>query len=208
MNMEGTKHEKVVLVILSYIIGFTSCFIVFGITQTITATVYQPTFFPPRVTAPAETTPSEVATSDVSEVNVLTDETRATTTMHTSTYYESGKLYAVVEGKSTLLSLKVATSTAVDELFRTQGMHQDIPMYLDSPDGKYVYFCEQQSTADECTHFIFDIKSNLIQFLNYQGKKLVTANQTAKLTNWKDGRLVIDTYQSESTETPWKMLAQ
>jgi hypothetical protein len=223
MNMEGTKHEKAVLVVLAYIIGFTSGLIAFGLSQRASAPVEEmvsidmsaPLPTPAEVdgyTPPTENPPDYVETETVfpTEESPVSQSEEGDVVFADGevVMYQDGKLYANVSGERYVLSLRsdVMPNTNV-EGFSTQGIHVALPKYLASPDGQYVYFCEQHTEVDGCTNFVFDIASNTIQFVNNGGEKLITPASIAENAVWSDSGLTIGTYSSISAATPWVVSA-
>lgn len=196
MNLEGTKHEKAVLVVLAYIIGLTSGFIGFGIAQHYAAepAMAEPTtFIPEGYTPPPGPPPSEEAAMSTSEEVAR---------------YEDGKLYAYVHGDRYVLSLSNEVMPVENvEGFATQGIHEKIPTYSTSPDGRFVYFCEQQTEADECAHFIFDAEADVIQPVQVDGKKFITSVSDALTAAWQGDTITIGTYSSAAAATPWMLKA-
>lgn len=197
MNLEGTKHEKAVLVITAYIIGFTSSFIAFGVMDRVEAPApleSVSTTWPEGYQPPTEMPPSDEAVS-------------AAPTGGGMATYEDGKLYANVQGERYVLSLQndIMDVTNV-EGFATQGIHEALPTYSASADGHFVHFCEQQTPADACTHFVFDAKRNVIQPLSLEGKSFITTVNEALSTVWNGDALRIAQYASVSQAEPWKMV--
>jgi hypothetical protein len=199
MNLEGTKHEKAVLIIIAYIIGFTSSFIAFGVMkqyQEAPALLETTQVWPEGYTPPTEQPPLE----EVSAADMPASPSEMAT-------YEDGKLYATVEGERYVLSLSndIMDVTNV-EGFATQGIHEALPTYSASADGRFVHFCEQQTPADSCTHFVFDASRNVIQPLSLEGKSFITTVNEALSTVWNGDALRIAQYASVSQAEPWKMV--
>lgn len=197
LDIEGTKHEKVVIIVLAYVMGFTAGFICFGVggpkfihraetgvpTQAATMTTNEV-----APTGEAMQTPEPVPAEEIavaSPTNTTSNETAAT--------YTDGKLQIAIGTNTFLLSMKVNDLDNVDTSeFKNQGSHVAIPAYLVSPDNKYVYFCEQKTTEDICNSFIFDVSANAITYVSVDGKKLTTTAATAKAATWTTAGLSID----------------
>ncbi len=193
MNLEGTKHEKAVLVVIAYIIGFTSGFIAFGISELNFKNLDDIATDLP-VLDPA-TTPYVPPTSQPPAVI----ESAAAS-------YSEGKLYADVGEERFVLSIsnEVMPKDNV-EGFATQGIHHNLPIFITSPSGRYVYFCEQQTTEQKCTSFIFDTYTNLIQFVSVAGDKLLIDNTVAKTAIFAGEALSLGEWVSASSNEPWKL---
>ncbi|MFN3692804.1 MAG: hypothetical protein ACK4SL_01735 [Candidatus Paceibacteria bacterium] len=194
MNLEGTKHEKAVLVVLAYIIGLTSGFIGFGISNHFSLetseVVVAPDFVPEGYIPPTGNPPEDVVPTTTEEV----------------ARYEDGKLYAYVHGDRFVLSLSNEIMPVENvEGFATQGIHKKIPTYSASADHRFVHFCEQQTEVEECTHYIFDVEENVIQPVSFNGKKFITNISDALTAAWNGDAITIGQYSSAAVATPWKL---
>ncbi|MFM2423796.1 MAG: hypothetical protein RLZZ70_183 [Candidatus Parcubacteria bacterium] len=205
MNLEGTKHEKAVLVVITYIIGFTSGFIAFGVGNSFADKQHSMDAYVPVTQLP----PADEYTPPTSNPPAMDDEPMidaATTTTTDIVSYVDGKLYAQVGEEQFVLSISNSVMTGDNvEGFSTQGIHEELPAYAASADNAFIYFCEQQSSDESCTHFVFDTKANVIQFVNVDGEKLVTPNDVAKSAAWSPAGLQIGEYTSATADTPWLM---
>lgn len=208
LDIEGTKHEKVVIVVLSYVIGFTAGFICFGVAQSIRGERGNDELAAPVIAAevaPVET-PEPVAT-EMSEAEEIPTAAPAEAAAFTVTYTE-GKLQVTSGDNVYLLSMKSSgLDSSVQNAFKNQGLHTDIPMYQASPDNKFVYFCEQQATTDSCNSFIFDVTKNTIEYVTLNGTKLTTIAAVAKTAAWSEKGLSIDGKTSAEATTPAALLA-
>ena len=195
LNIEGTKHEKAVLVILSYVSGFTAGFIIFGMSSLASTKSEPVTYQVPVQNEVSMTAPVEETTA-----------TEETTVQSEEVLYKDGRLMANVNGASVLLSAQLATvDPETAKSFANQGVHEAIPNYLASDDGSFIYYCEQHSPADSCSNFIYDVNAQVIQYVTVDGKKLISNAQTAQSATWSNGTLKIGTATSVSTDTPWKL---
>lgn len=201
LNMEGTKHEKAVLVILSYVVGFTAGFIVFGITQS--------TNLQSQVVYPAVTMVDETATAGTLEpVEMTGEETIEAPDMTNEVSYKDGRLMANVNGASVLLSAQLATvDPETAKTFATQGVHEALPNYMASEDGNYIYYCEQHDTKDSCINFIYDVTNQIIHYVTIDGVKLTTTAAVAKSATWSSAGLTIEGATSIAPDMPWKLAA-
>ena len=209
LDIEGTKHEKVVIIVLAYVMGFTAGFICFGISTNRSAVggtdspaAVQALFAPEQISAdtlistpePTETT-AEIAT------NPEAAHGPATVT------YTDGKLQAQVGDNSYLLSMRTSgLDSAAQSAFKNQGAHQDIPAYTVSPNGKFIHFCEQQSADDSCMNFIFDVEKNVINYVSIDGKKVTTTGSIAKAATWSENGLTLDNKTSADAAAPALLL--
>ena len=209
LDIAGTKHEKVVIIVLAYVMGFTAGFICFGLTMHQTAPS-----LPETVTVAPEVTTSLEADVDEDSVGGLgiSDEytqypnqaasvTQAIPEIATNVTYENGRLEVQANGETRLLSVLSEDATTEGSQV-TQGSHTAVPNYAVSPNGKYVYFCEQNSTADSCNSFIYDVTANIIRYVSFEGVKLVTSIDEAASATWSPAGLTIGTKSSADPTNP------
>ncbi len=200
--MSGTKHEKTVLIILSYIIGFTSGLMAVNLFS-YSAPIHEPIMIEAMVDN-TESEALEVPTQNpVSEVPAVEPVGEIVT-------YVDGRLYATVGDSKVVLSINVDNlGEEVPEEFVSQGTHISEPFYLSSPDGLYVYFCEQQSTDESCVSYVYDTTSSLIQPVTALSQKIDVSNEEASSATWSEGSLQVGSFVSVSlSETPWVVEAR
>jgi hypothetical protein len=167
MDLEGTKHEKAVLVVISFIIGFTCGLITFGINDARQPTLVYDDVYVPMDETPTAAPPLDFEGYEAPTGNPPSDEMDTDAgdmpTSDEPVSYENGRLYAKVGEERFVLSLR-SDVMEVDNVegFATQGLHQDLPAYSASPSGEYIYFCEQQTADPECTNFVFDTKAGMV----------------------------------------------
>ena len=210
LDIEGTKHEKVVIIVLSYVIGFTAGFICFGVAESMRGEQGSDTMIAPVMAtevAPAET-PETVAAEVVEEA--VADTIPTATIVDATSFavtYTDGKLQVTNGDNVYLLSMKSSgLDSSAQSAFKNQGLHTDIPFYQASPDNKFVYFCEQQSATDSCNSFIFDVTKNTIEYVTVDGTKLTTTAAAAKTTTWSEKGLTIDGKTSADATAPAALL--
>lgn len=203
--LEGTKHEKIVLVVLAYIIGLTSGFIGFGINNyfhdrfhnnimddndmmeyrnsPVLGAGDKAGYIPPSGQPPKE---------DGGEESIL---------------YKNGQLTVLTEEGPMVLSVHIdQLGQSIPESLSVQGHHIEPPVYIASPEGKYVYFCEQHLGADDCTNLLFDSEAFSIQYVQVEDKKFSIPASQAASAYWAVDGLHIGEYTSESAEIPWKLI--
>jgi hypothetical protein len=205
--LEGTKHEKAVLVLLAYIIGLTSGFIGFGINNfyqneskfstkhqqkmmedfdyaaPVLRTTDKVGYFPPTGQPP----------QDGEEVNLV--------------HYENGQLTVSTNDGPIVLSVHVdQLGDNIPELLALQGHHVEPPVYVVSPGGRYVYFCEQHLGVNGCTNLLFDKEAISIQYVQVRNEKLISPVSLAASAYWAAEGLSLGEFISESISTPWKLV--
>lgn len=214
-NMEGTKHEKVVLVVLSYIIGFTAGFICFYFAAAVPEN--EEVAIVPAI--PMSNQSISAAIAEMTSVQNEAETPEATDGEVIATY-QDGNLKVNVGETSLLLSMKMNTLTAAEaDAFADQGINTDIPAYSVSPDKKFVYYCEQKSTTDLCTPYLFNASTTKIYQLTVlatnqtdpesapEPEKMLLTAAEAKAVVWKEGKLSTENAVSISTEEPWNLLS-
>lgn len=211
LNLEGTKHEKVVLVILAYVIGFTTGLICFGLSVNhdkyevsehgveMSDTISHETMVNPDDNYPEQITPE-------SEQQTAPEETSTSTNSEVSVGYEGGRLFSNLNGASVVLSVKRDQLTPDQvQVFSEQGLHDAIPNYLVSQDSNYIYFCEQKTEADSCSDLIYDVENKSIHFVTIDGVKVASTAVEAKTANWNGSLLSIGNKVSQNASEPWKL---
>ncbi len=203
LNIEGTKHEKAVLVVLSYIAGFTAGFLVFGFAvpmQSNSTAVDMPAEFIAPITEQTSANEEGSVVAVVPQmVGADSDEVE----------YKDGRLMANVNGASVLLSAQLATVDAdTAKTFAKQGVHESIPNYQASDDGQFIYYCEQHSDKDQCTNFVYSVTGEMIYFVSLNGEKLVTPAAVSQTAQWTSAGLEVGSAHSANPATPWELVTR
>ncbi len=207
--MEGTKHEKAVLVILSYIVGFTAGFITFGLTMGASSDSFNHTDSVPAVEAPLDTQ-EEAAAYDYEQVNQAEEVSALDSDISPAenVFYKDGRLMSNSNGASVLLSAQLATvDTETAKVFAKQGVHELIPNYIASDTGEFIYYCEQHTTTDSCTNFVYSVNDQLIQYVTVDGVKLISTAAVAMTAKWDHRGLTIGKATSANVDSPWKLVS-
>ncbi len=168
--MEGTRHERVLTVLSAYLIGFTTAFIAFGVTQIEDSVnfvyVPVPTQTAAVVDAVEEPAPAPVA-SDL--VAYLT---------------EDGLVYAK-DGAETLVS-------AYAEDADMDGVHHSIFEFGLSPDENFLYFCEvPTSEAEACKPFVYSAAADAVYPVTEAGDRIALPLSATELSWGTDGLAAI-----------------
>lgn len=187
--MEGKRHEKVVIVISSYIIGFTTAFIGFGVTAIQTADVPLTSYIPQE---------SNVEATAVTPIqkNVIT-----------SISFGTDGLYAVTPAGNILLSVnKKVQEASVIGATRNSGYYFEIVDAEASRDGKFAYFCEQLMESDTtCDPYVYDLQGDLLHKVKENGSPV---NSTVKdhASSWdENGLLSLNGSNSTDAAKPWEL---
>lgn len=142
--MEGTRNERVALLVTAYVIGFTTAFIAYGLTQNVNPSIVDATNL----------------TSNTQTAIVAT----ATPTTEPETYYpklrtDSTGLYLdTADQKQILLAYQATEETASQP-----GVYYKVIGAALSPNKEYVYFCEQRSPeAETCIPYVYSILEDVV----------------------------------------------
>jgi len=177
--MEGTRNERVIILITSYIIGFLTAYIAFGVInlEEEIRFVYVPT----QQTA-------AVAASDTPDVRVYVNET--------GLIFDNGQEQQVVS------ALSIPTEGAA----LAEGDTVVIVNYSLSKDSQYVYFCEQPSlSAQSCIPYVYSVAENTLHPVTVEGERVAFDSATHDATWNTQGRLIADNYASVDSSTPWEL---
>lgn len=177
------RHENIVLVVLSYIIGFTTAYIAFGIAPDIT---HQAAYTPGHANEPEFSTDKNDAHDD-SPIDIFITE---------------DGMFADVAGSERVISGKLR-----DGVTTGPGFHVSIPRYEPSPEGEYVYYCEQQSSSENvCHEYLYLVQEHLIKPLKAQGEALTSSVSDSGFRWMREGVLASPQFISETPDTPWKLV--
>ena len=111
-------------------------------------------------------------------------------------------LYALVRGEERLLSVK--NVSAATEL--TEGVYEEIVSKSVSPNGYYIYFCQQVTADAACINYLYDVLNEGLYRIEHDDSTLVTDTQTLSQRWGSDGRLQINDLVSAQAITPWLMV--
>jgi hypothetical protein len=145
--MEGTRHEKVGLIIASYVIGFVTAFIAFG---------------QAKMTAPE---PIVVIQREVERTTSVAEASQPTTVG----FNEDG-LYAITPQGERIISANrnVLSASAVESL---PGYFYNIIDAEPSRDGSFVYFCEQLTEESEsCDSYVYSVAADTLYRVTVDGE--------------------------------------
>lgn len=111
-------------------------------------------------------------------------------------------LYALVAGEKILLSKKVAAGEG-----EMEGMYVSIVSKSVSPNGKYVYYCEQQSVSDvSCVNYVYDVENAGLHRVEHDDTTLAVDSESL-VAGWdSDGKLKVNQLISAQAITPWQLI--
>lgn len=182
--MEGSRNEKIVIVLSAYVIGFTTAFIAFGINNSYTPSV-----------------PEE----DFSRSYVQPLSVKVAPQVISSIEENDEGFFAVIGGYKRMLSAKRSTLGAnVIASNATSGFYTAIIANTLSKDAQFVYFCEQQKTdAKDCAAYVYSLADDSLHRVKVNGKSYdpIIEGHTAL---WNDDTtLVLNGITSTEAIKPW-----
>jgi hypothetical protein len=180
------RHEKIVLVILGYIIGFTTAYIGFYLqAKNVDYIDLDPVSFQEGINPyVAGAVPNQARASELP--TLLQDDTG---------------FYFVTDGNKIVIS-----GALYDGVTPGPGFHADIPVSKLSPSDDFVYYCEQETeAANTCNQYVYEVSSHTIYPLKYEG-----VTRTASLSDDSFSWTTKDTLtngelSSVSTQKPWTL---
>lgn len=195
--IEGTRHERVAIVIASYIIGFITAFMFSANTGDVPADPFisAPIANPAAVVQakPVESAPEVPAVSAVTEGTV--------------TYNDGQLVYKGIDGEHLLSFNPEVSDLKADLETLTQGIHSGEISYKASTDGKFVFFCEKLSESDDsCFGYMYDTNADRIYQMTMEGKPLTFADTVASKAIWTAVGLKVGSSYSVNASAPWAMM--
>lgn len=194
--MEGTRHEKVSIVVASYAIGFVTAFILYGNLSGNPAEI---------VNYVPDTSAAAVITATPEAVAAAEAQPEANTAIAT---YTEGVLQVEVNGSIRTLSHNPETSDLEADLSTfTQGYHYGEITFGLSPDNKFVFFCERHDAASSiCTGYVYDIAADQIHQIAKDGQVVTISAESVSKAEWTTGGLAIGGSTSANPTAPWILI--
>lgn len=181
--MENSRHERALVVAASYVIGFASAFIAFGVTQSHTVV--------PIVTHYAPQSQRAIETEPVKE---------------TTLRMEEAGLVLVSEDLERLLSARKSSPLVASAITAANepGFAESLVEAELSRDGKFAYFCEVLNEEDAtCDAYVYDVALDSLYPVQVRGE-VYQPQITSHRSSWTPaGYLTVDQFRSVSTDKPW-----
>lgn len=167
-NMDGTRNERVAILITSYVIGFITAYIAFGVVQL------------DKAVQIVEIPSSQVA-------SVITSQ-KYSSPSATYIAMDNEGLVVIQNNQRTLLSV---TDTIDSELSFTDGVHYAISDYKLSPDKTYIYFCEVPSAeSDSCRPYTYSVENEEMYPVLVNGER-VAFSASDQGVSWSSNNVLI-----------------
>lgn len=183
--MEGTRHEKIALIVIAYVIGFTSAFIAFGVNKI----------------------NSEAKLIHIDETQAMNSDSAEVHHSGLSVGVGEEGLFVITKEKERILSAnKNLLEASVISSEPTPGFFYNIIEAEASRDGNFVYFCEQLMEEDPyCDPYVYSIVDDTLYRVSFEGEyiqPLILAHDST----WADeSTLILNSAISENPEEPWKL---
>ena len=183
--MENTRHERAIVVVASYVIGFTSAFIAYGIA----ATPSTPLPTAAEHTAPAVAMQPRQGESYSASVQIRPE----------------GLVVVTNEGERMLSARRSSPFLAnVISSKPEPGISEQIVEAELSRDSKFVYFCEQLTkSAQDCNAYVYSVDQDILHPLQVRGEQYSPQIVTHTSAWSAESNLMVDGFNSVSPETPW-----
>lgn len=173
------KHEQIVIVCLAYIIGFTTAYIAFALSDTDRAIDAEPPVAPASHSAP-----------------------KADARTHAEAAMTAEGLVLLKDGQERVLAARVPAGTETD----IDGFHYDDVAILVSPNGQYVHYCAVVKEDGTCTHLLYSVAEDKVYQVYNGAGALVSDIALAGTSKWRpDGSLEVASAVSADPATPWIM---
>jgi hypothetical protein len=199
--MEGTRHERVAIVLASYVIGFTTAFILY-------ANITNNNLIPDFSNVGASDTSTASVINAIPEVAEPENKLPIEVVEPFSVSYAEGRL-EVINGEATnLLSFNPEVSGIdVDTASLTQSFHFGEIVYKVSPDNSFVFFCEQQDiTASTCLGYVYDTVTGIIYPVVKNGAPVLVSDASLATVEFGKKGLVIGMNYSANISAPWVLI--
>ena len=170
LELEGSRHERVYLVLASYIIGFTTAFIGFGVNQL----------------NGQKTDMGGVQSASVIQTQMQTHAKNDVALKETS----QGLILAQNGNETLLTARRDAVSNA--EVGK-DGIYASLAAAELSPDKNYAYFCEVPvPNATDCKPFVYSLDHKLVIPLKSNGQRIAFPANDQRITWSIHGIATID----------------
>ena len=187
MNMEGTRHEKIVLIIASYVIGFVTAFIAFGID-----------FFNYQNTT--------VQNPYVKNLSVAVQQKNTHLQAATIGFSETG---FVVKTKNDVQLLSVDKKKVDPEVLSTldsNAYYAEIVAAEMSPDGRFVFYCQKVTEDSQtCNPFIYVLDAKVLHPVKLNDENYLSSVATHTSSWLPDNNLIVDGHSSVNADIPWHL---
>ena len=178
------KHEQALIVVLAYLIGFSTAFIAFGLDNVKS--------YKPKPDSKPYTTqlPVKSAAEERGEARIGI------------AIREEG-LYALLSDRDRIISAQSASLIATES-----GYHHQVIKTEVSPNNQYIYYCVQLvATSSDCANFVFDVDEDVVYKVSRADGEQIMTPATLLVAAWtSDNLLTINNFVSASKAEPWRVV--
>ncbi len=195
--MEGSRHERAVIVAISYVIGFTAAFLLYAAHSDFSnednGYLNESASLPAAVIQSDFSTGNTEISSAIGKVN-----------------YTDGKLEYLSNTGTRLLSFNPdITGFSKLKNLEQQGTHTRDIFYSVSDDNKQVFFCENGTREiDYCKGYIYSVEEDLIYPITENGTFPIFTSEEASEAIWSSGQLLIKNSYSANKLEPWLFITE
>lgn len=183
------KHERITLVILAYVIGFSTAFIAFN-------------FVNQGYLAQHDNYSSNYQyISDQKQIKTIDEEPSVDLVVEK----KSDGLYALFGNNSRILSAQAISATsAVD------GYHFEVFNPSVSPSGLYINYCAQLLATDsDCKHYLYNVETDTTYKVTMPNGEQLVSDIVEIFAEWLPGDILTTTdYISANGSAPWELFAK
>jgi hypothetical protein len=184
--MIGTRHEKAVIVLTSYVIGFTTAFIAFGLT-TMHYSDKQMSKRAPHMQSAKKVDYKEVH-NNISAIG--TDES--------GLYVTIGGYNRIISGNKNALEASVIASITGPGYAVKHHMPQV------TEDGWFAFYCEQaEEGATDCAPFVYSLFDDTIHKVTLDGVHESLTIDDVNVSWAENNQLIINSFTSSDPKMPW-----
>lgn len=211
-EIEGTKHEKALIVVLAYIIGVTSGFLAFGpysgSAEAQKHKIYNTDYSAEEV-YDEDLDGSIIYQEEEEVVNSNGEVLGEIAVSEDFVYYTEDKLFVEAPTGRVLLSIHESELNGeISSDFSEQGLHVAPPVFVASDDERHVFFCESHDDSGVCKAFLYDVTENVIRPVAVNGQHL-TLTETEVATARFEGNIFTVANLVSLPSRPWTLsLAQ
>ena len=176
------KNQQALLVALSYIIGFTTGYIAFGLDDLGHGGSW-------KYHEEARSHSGKNASGHINQQIGIA-------------VREDG-LYALIDEKERILSAQAASVSATKP-----GWHYKVIKTEVSPNNRFVYYCAQTSVEeDSCWHFVYVASEDVVYKVSRADGQQINSDIGSLISGWTvDNLLAINSYISADKQKPWRVV--
>lgn len=153
------KNEKITLVFLAYVIGFTTALIIFAMDD-------------------GDQDTNELYVANDSEITVNAEETEP---QQLEVLNKEEGLFIAKNGQERILSVTASGDASED------GFHTEIVTYSVSPSGGYVHYCAKLVESEEaCTNFVYSVSEDVVYKVKFEGELMESNLVAAGNISWNN----------------------